>query len=143
MRIPKWKKKVGNINKLKKDMSIFTIYFIIAGAILLVKFVYGICTFNRLKLFVHENRKVVDELMEQYSIRYSDLVIYHFSSRSVKYSKYSEEMLSFLIHGSCAEIAIYILFALFWIISVPFVLFCMLFGWLEEKFENFSKSILS
>ena len=124
-------------------MSIFTIYFIIAGAILFVRFLYGICTFNRLKLFVNENRKVVDELMEQYSIKYSDLVLYHFSSRSVKYSKYSEEMLSFLIHGTCAELLLYFLFALFWVISVPCVLFCMLFGWLEEEFEKFSKSILS
>ena len=124
-------------------MSIFTIYFIIAGAILLVRLLYGICTFNRLKLFVNENRKVVDELMEQYSIRYSDLVIYHFSSKSVKYSKYSEEMLSFLIHGTCSELSLYFLFALFWAISVPCVLLCMLFGWLEEKFEKFSKSILS
>lgn len=124
-------------------MSIFTIYFIIAGAILLVKFMYGICTFNRLKLFVNDHRKTIDELMEQYSIKYSDLVLYHFSSRSVKYSKYSEEMLSFLIHGTCAELLLYFLFALFWIISVPCVLFCMLFGWLEEEFEKFSKSILS
>jgi hypothetical protein len=124
-------------------MSIFTIYFIVAGAILLVRLLYGICTFNRLKLFVNENRKVVGELMEQYSIRYSDLVLYHFSSRSVKYSKYSEEMLSFLIHGTCAELLLYFLFAIFWVISVPCVLFCMLFGWLEEEFEKFSKSILS
>lgn len=124
-------------------MSIFQIYFIVAGAILLVRFLYGICTFNRLKLFVNENRKVINEIMEQYSIRYSDLVLYHFSSRSVKYSKYSEEMLSFLIHGTSAEIIIYILFALFWVVSVPCVLLCMLFGWLEEEFENFSKSILS
>lgn len=124
-------------------MSLFTIYFIVAGAILLARFLYGICTFNRLKLFVNENRKVVGELMEQYSIKYSDLVLYHFSSRSVKYSKYSEEMLSFLIHGTCAELLLYFLFALFWIISVPCVLFCMLFGWLEEEFEKFSKSILS
>lgn len=125
-------------------MSIFQIYFIVAGAILLVRFLYGICTFNRLKLFVNENRKVINEIMEQYSIRYSDLVLYHFSSRSVKYSKYSEEMLSFLIHASsAAEIAIYVLFALFWVVSVPCVLLCMLFGWLEEEFEKFSKSILS
>ena len=124
-------------------MSIFTIYFIIAGAILLARFLYGIFTFNRLKLFVNENRKVVDELMEQYSINYSDLVLYHFSSRSVKYSKYSEEMLSFLIHGTCAELLLYFLFALFWVVSVPCVLGCMLFGWLEEEFEKFSKSILS
>lgn len=124
-------------------MSIFQIYFIIGGAILLARFLYGICTFNHLKLFVNENRKVVDELMEQYSIKYSDLVLYHFSSRSVKYSKYSEEMLSFLIHGTCAELLLYFLFALFWVISVPCVLLCMLLGWLEEKFEEFSKSILS
>ena len=124
-------------------MSIFTIYFIIAGAILLARFLYGICTFNRLKLFVNENRKVVGELMEQYSIRYSDLVLYHFSSRSVKYSKYSEEMLSFLIHGTCAELLLYFLFALLWVVSVPCVLGCMLLGWLEEEFEKFSKSILS
>ena len=124
-------------------MSIFTIYFIIAGAILLARFLYGIFTFNRLKLFVNDHRKTIDELMEQYSIKYSDLILYHFSSRSVKYSKYSEEMLSFLIHGTCAELLLYFLFALFWVISVPCVLFCMLFGWLEEEFEKFSKSILS
>mgnify|MGYP003306932780 CR=1 FL=1 len=125
-------------------MSIFTIYFIIAGAILLIKFIYGICTFNRLKLFVKDHRKAIDELMAQDSVKYSDLVIYHFSSKSFKYSEYSEEMLSFLIHApSAAEIAIYVLFALFWVISIPCVLLCMLFGWLEEKFEKFSKSILS
>jgi hypothetical protein len=124
-------------------MTIFQIYFIIAGAILLIKFLYGICTFNRLKLFVNENRKVIDELMEQHSVKYSDLVLYHFSSWSVKYSKYSEEMLSFLIHGTCAELLLYFLFALFWVISVPSVLLCMLFGWLETVFEKFSKSILS
>lgn len=124
-------------------MSLFTIYFIVAGAILLVRFLYGICTFNRLKLFVNDHRKTIDELMEQYSIKYSDLILYHFSSRSVKYSKYSEEMLSFLIHGTCAELLLYFLFALFWVVSVPCVLFCMLFGWLEEEFEKFSKSILS
>lgn len=124
-------------------MSIFQIYFIIAGAILLARFLYGICTFNRLKLFVNENRKVVGELMEQYSIKYSDLVLYHFSSRSVKYSKYSEEMLSFLIHGTCAELLLYFLFALLWVISVPCVLGCMFLGWLETEFEKFSKSILS
>ena len=124
-------------------MTIFQIYFIIAGAILLVKFVYGICTFNRLKLFVNEKRKTIDELMSQCSLKYSDLVIYHFSSKSVKYSEYSEEMLSFLIHGTCAELLLYFLFALFWVVSVPCVLGCMLLGWLEEKFENFSKSILS
>ena len=124
-------------------MSIFQIYFIIAGAILLVRFLYGICTFNRLKLFVNENRKVVGELMEQYSVRYSDLVLYHFSSRSIKYSEYSEEMLSLLIHGTCAELLLYFLFALFWVVSVPCVLLCMLFGWLETEFEKFSKSLLS
>ena len=125
-------------------MSIFTIYFIIAGAILLVKFVYGICTFNRLKLFVNDHRKTLDELMEQHSVKYGDLVIYHFSSKSIKYTEYSEEMLSFLIHASsAAELTLYFMFALFWVISVPCVLGCMFLGWLETAFENFSKSILS
>lgn len=125
-------------------MSIFQIYFIITGAILLVKFLYDICTLNRLKLFVNENRKVIDELMEKHSLKYSDLVIYHFSSKSFKYPEYSEEMLSFLIQGSsAAEIAIYVLFALFWVISIPCVLLCMLFGWIETVFEKFSKSYLS
>ena len=125
-------------------MSIFQIYFIIAGAILLSKLLYGICTFNRLKLFVNENREVIDGLMKQHSIKYSDLVIYHFSSNSVKYPNYSKEMLSFLIHdSSAAEIVMYVLFALFWVFSIPSLLLCLLFGWLEEKFEKFSKSILS
>ena len=124
-------------------MTIFQIYFIIAGAILLVRLLYGICTFNRLKLFVIENRKVVDELIDKCSLNYRDLVIYHFSSKSIKYADYSTEMRTFLIQGTCAEIVLYFLFALFWVVSVPCVLLCMLFGWLEEKFENFSKSILS
>lgn len=124
-------------------MSIFTIYFIVAGAILLAKFVYGICTFKRLKLFVNDHRKTIDELMKQELVKYGNLIIYHFASKSVKYSEYAEEMLSFLIHGSCVEIAIYFMFALFWVISVPFVLLCLLFGWLETEFEKFSKSILS
>lgn len=124
-------------------MSIFQIYFIVAGAILLARFLYGICTFNRLKLFVNENRKVINELMEQYSIKYSDLVLYHFSSRSVKYSNYSEEMRTFLMQGTRVEIVIFFLFALLWVISVPCVLFCMLLGWLETVFEKFFKSILS
>lgn len=124
-------------------MSIFTIYFIIFGAILLVRFLYGIFTFKRLKLFVNENRKVIDELMAKDSVKYSDLVIYHFSSKSLKYYEYSEEMRSLLIHGACAELLFYFLFALFWIISVPCVLGCMLIAWLAEKFEKFSKSILS
>lgn len=124
-------------------MTVFQIYFIVAGAILLIKLVYGISTFKRLKLFANENRKVINELMEQYPIKYSDLVIYHFSSKSIKYSDYSEEMLSLLIHGTSAEIILYILFALFWVISIPCVLGCMLLGLLEEKFEKFSKSYLS
>ena len=125
-------------------MTIFQIYFIIAGAILLIKFLYGICTFNRLKLFVSEYKKPIDELIDKGSLSYSDLVIYHFSSKSVKYSDYTEEMKTFLMQGtSVAEIVIYVLFALFWVISVPCVLLCMLFAWLEEKFEKFFKSILS
>ena len=124
-------------------MSIFSIYFIIAGAILLSKFLYGICTFNRLKLFISENKESIDDLVKQGSIKYSDLVIYHFSTKSVKYSNYSQEMVDFLIHGTCAEFFLYFLFAIFWVISVPCVLLCMLFGWLETEFEKFSKSLLS
>lgn len=124
-------------------MSIFTIYFIVAGAILLVRLLYGICTFNRLKIFVNEYRLSIDELVDNHSLSYSNLVIYHFSTKSVKYSEYKEEMKTFMTQGTCAEILFYILFAIFWVISVPCVLFCMLFGWLEEEFEKFSKSILS
>lgn len=125
-------------------MTIFQIYFIIAGAILLSKFSFGICTFNRLKLFVSEYRNSINELIDKGSLNYSNLVIYHFSSKSVKYSDYLEEMKTFLMQqGTCAEIILYILFALFWVISVPCVLGCMLLGWLEEKFEKFFKSILS
>lgn len=124
-------------------MTIFQIYFIIAGAILLARFLYGICTFNRLKLFVNDHRKTIDELVDNHSLSYSNLVIYHFSTKSVKYSEYKEEMKTFMTQGTCAELLLYFLFAIFWVISVPCVLGCMLLGWLEEKFEKFSKSILS
>lgn len=124
-------------------MSLFQIYFIIAGAILLVKFLYGICTFNRLKIFVNEYRLSIDELVDDHSLSYSNLVIYHFSTKSVKYSEYKEEMKTFMTQGTCAELLLYFLFAIFWVISVPFVLGCMLVAWLAEKFEKFFKSILS
>lgn len=124
-------------------MALIQIYFIIAAAILLSKFLFSICTFKYLKLFVHENRKEITELLDKRSINYSDLIIYHFSSKSIKYSDYSDEMSMFLIDGSCFEIMLYILFALFWVISVPCVLLCMLLGWLETVFEEFFKSILS
>ena len=125
-------------------MTLFQIYFIIAGAILLIKFLYGICTFNRLKLFVNENRHVIDELINQDSLKYSDLIIYHFSSKSIKSSEYSKEMLELMIQGTCAaDLAIYFMFALFWAVSIPCVLMCLLYGWLETVFEKFSKSILS
>ena len=125
-------------------MTLFQIYFIIAGAILLIKFLYDICNFNRLKIFVDEYRCSIDELIEGQSLSYSDLVIYHFSTNSVKYSKYKEEMNAFMARGtSAADLAIYFLFALFWVISIPCVLFCLLCGWLGTLFEKFSKSILS
>lgn len=124
-------------------MTLIQIYFIIVAAILLSKFLFSICTFKYLKLFVHENRKTITELLDKRSINYSDLIIYHFSSKSIKYSDYSDEMREFLIDGSCFEIMLYILFALFWMVSVPCVLLCMLFGWLEAVFEKFFKSILS
>ena len=59
-------------------MSLFQIYFIVVGAILLVRLLYGICTFNRLKIFVNEYRLSIDELVDNHSLSYSNLVIYHF-----------------------------------------------------------------
>lgn len=125
-------------------MSLFSIYFIIAGAILLIKFLFGLCTFNRLKLFVNDHRHVINELMSQDSLKYSDLIIYHFATKSIKHSDYSTEMLELMIQGTCtADLALYFLFALFWVVSIPCVLLCLLYGWLETVFEKFSKTILS
>ena len=118
-------------------MTLLQIYFIIAASILLSKFLFGICTFKYLKLFVSENKTLINDLIYKNSLTYSDLIIYHFSTLSVKYEDYSDKMNEFLIDGSCFEIILYILFALFWIISVPCVLLCMLFGWLETAFEKF------
>lgn len=124
-------------------MTLLQIYFIVAAAILLSKFLFSIYTFKYLKRFVSENKTLIDELINENSLTYSDLIIYHFSSKSVKYTDYSDEMRNFVIDGSCFEIILYILFALFWMISVPCVLFCILIGWLGERFEKFAKSILS
>lgn len=141
-------------------MTLIQIYFIIAGIILLSKFLFKLFTFNYLNRFISENKKNIDELLidehnlnriekhvayliKKGSLTYSDLIIYHFSTNSIKYEDYSDEMSAFLINGSCFEILLYILFALFWMVSVPCVLLCMLIGWLEEMFEKFAKSILS
>jgi hypothetical protein len=141
-------------------MILLQIYFIIAGIILLSKFLFKLFTFNYLKRFISANKKTIDELLidehkldriekhaayliKEGSLTYSDLIIYHFSTNSIKYEDYSDEMSAFLINGSCFEILLYILFAIFWIISIPGVLFCMLLGWFEEVFEKLAKSILS
>jgi hypothetical protein len=141
-------------------MTLLQIYFIIAGIILLSKFLFKLFTFNYLKRFISANKKTIDELLidehkldrikkqaayliKVSSLTYSDLIIYHFSTNSIKYEDYSDEMSAFLINGSCFEIILYILFALFWVISIPCVLLCMLIGSFSEKFEKFSKNILS
>jgi len=142
-------------------MTLIQIYFIIAGIILLGKFLFKLFTFNYLKRFISENKETIDELLiyepklkstekqhiyliKEGSLTYSDLIIYHFSTNSIKYEDYSDEMNTFLIDdASCFEIILYILFALFWIISIPCVLLCMLIGWFGERFDKFAKSILS
>lgn len=141
-------------------MTLIQIYFIIAGIILLSKFLFKIFTFNYLKRFISKNKKTIDELLiderklnrikkqaayliKEGSLTYSDLIIYHFSTNSIKYEDYSDEMSAFLINGSCFEIILYILFAVFWIISIPCVLLCMLIGWFGERVEKLAKSILS
>lgn len=141
-------------------MILLQIYFIVAGIILLSKFLFKLFTFNYLKRFISENKKILDELLiderklkrvnkhviyliKEESLKYSDLIIYHFSTNSIKYEDYSDEMSAFLINGSCFEILLYILCALFWVISVPCVLICMLIGWFSERFEKLAKYILS
>lgn len=70
----------------------------------------------------------IDELVDNHSLSYSNLVIYHFSTKSVKYSEYKEEMKTFMTQSTCAELLLYFLFALFWVVSVPCVLGCMLWA---------------
>lgn len=126
-------------------MTLFQIYFTIAGIILLVKFLYGVFTLKRLKAFANTKRNLINKrLIDNPFISYSDLFVYHFSTNSIKYESYEKEMTDFLTKGGTnAEIIMYILFALTWVISIPCVLGCMFLGWLEEKFEKFSKSFLS
>ena len=124
-------------------MTLLQIYFIIAAAILLSKFLFSIYTFKYLKRFISENKTLIDELINENSLTYSGLILYHFLTLSVKYKGYSDEMRTLLMRGTCMEIMLYILFALFWVISVPCVLLCLLVAWLGERFEKFAKSILS
>lgn len=126
-------------------MTLLQIYFTIAGIILLVKFFYGAFTLKRLKTFADAKRNLINrQLIDNPLFSYSDLFIYHFSANSIKYESYEKEMTDFLTkEGTNCEIIIYIIFALTWMISVPCVLLCMLFGWLETVFEKFFKSILS
>lgn len=124
-------------------MTLLQIYFIVAAAILLSKFLFSIYTFKYLKCFISENKTLIDELINENSLTYSGLILYHFLTLSVKYKGYSDEMRTLLMRGTCMEIMLYILFALFWVISVPCVLLCLLIGWLGERFEKFAKSILS
>jgi hypothetical protein len=126
-------------------MTFFQIYFIIAAAILLSKFFYGVFTLKRLKTFADAKRNLINkQFIDNPLFSYSDLFIYHFSTNSIKDESYEKEMTDFLTkEGTNSEIIIYIIFALTWVISVPCVLLCMLIRWLKEMFEKFAKSILS
>lgn len=126
-------------------MTLLQIYFTVAGIILLVKFFYGVFTLKRLKAFTNSKRTLINkQLIDNPLFSYSDLFTYHFSTNSIKYESYEKEMTNFLTNeGTSSEITMYILFALTWVISIPCVLLCMLFGWFETAFEKFSKSYLS
>ena len=126
-------------------MTLLQIYFTVAGIILLVKFFYGVFTLKRLKTFTNAKRNIINkQLIDNPLFSYSDLFTYHFSTNAIKYESYEKEMTNFLINeGTSLAIAMYILFALTWVISFPCVLLCMLFGWLAEKFEKISESYLS
>ena len=126
-------------------MTLLQIYFTVAGIILLVKFFYGVFTLKRLKAFTNSKRTLINkQLIDNPLFSYSDLFTYHFSTNSIKYESYEKEMTNFLTNeGTSSEITMYILFALTWVISIPCVLLCMLYGWLEKAFDKFSKSYLS
>lgn len=126
-------------------MTLLQIYFTIAGIILLVKFFYGVFTLKRLKTFAIRKRTLINkQLIDDPLFSYSNLFVYHFSTNAIKYESYEKEMVDFLIReGTSPAIAMYIFFALTWVISIPCVLLCMLLGWFETVFEKFSKSYLS
>jgi hypothetical protein len=124
-------------------MKLLLIYFIITGLIFLSRFLFGVYIFNYLKRFINENKIIIDELTEEHSLSYSDLILYHFSTTSIKYEDYSDEMNLMLINDAYVEIWVQIVCMLFWMISIPTLLLCLFLIWLFESFEKFSKSILS
>ena len=124
-------------------MKLLIIYFIVTAVLLLSKFLFNVYTFKHLKIFSKENKITIDELINEYSLNYSDLIFYHFSTTSIKYENYSNEMRSFLITGSYMEAWVQFVCILSWMISIPLLLLCSLSAWLYELFEKFSRSILS
>ena len=124
-------------------MKLLIIYFIVTAVLLLSKFLFNVYTFKHLKIFSKENKINIDELINEYSLNYSDLIFYHFSTTSIKYENYSNEMRSFLITGSYMEAWVQFVCILSWMISIPLLLLCSLSAWLYELFEKFSRSILS
>ena len=126
-------------------MTLLQIYFVIAGIILLVKFLFSVFTLKWLKKFFNDNKsEILSRINEPLPfLSYGDLIIYHFSTKSIKYSEYEKEMSSFVVLGNNCEIMVFIIFALTWVFSVPIVLLYMLYNWLENIFEIASKSFLS
>lgn len=124
-------------------MKLLLIYFIITGLIFLSRFLFGVYIFNYLKCFINENKIIIDELTGEHSLSYSGLILYHFSTTSIKYEDYSDEMNLMLINDAYVEIWVQIVCMLFWMISIPTLLLCLFLIWLFESFEKFSKSILS
>lgn len=124
-------------------MTLLIIYFIVTTVLLLSKFLLNVYTFKHLKIFIKNNKITIDKLINECSLDYSSLIFYHFSTISIKYENYSDEMSSFLIHGSHMEAWVQFVCILFWMISIPTLLLCLLLAWLYELFEEFSRSILS
>jgi hypothetical protein len=124
-------------------MKLLIIYFIVTAILLLSKFLFNVCTFKYLKIFIKDNKITIDEYMNKCSLNYSDLIFYHFSTTSIKYENYFDEMSSFLINGSYMEAWVQFVCILSWMISIPLLLLYSLLAWLYELFEKFSRSILS
>lgn len=125
-------------------MNYCLIYFGIVLFILISKFVQALCTINKLKTFVANNKSVIEHEKECYKNEnvYNRLFAIHIGRLS--YGKdYEESMLDAIKnYWSSTNLFFIFLFATLWPIAIPTVLGCLLIGYCSNLFNKFLGKVL-
>jgi len=123
-------------------MNYLLIYFGIVLFILVAKFVQALCTINKLKTFIANNRNDIflEHKLSGAVYNYLELFGFHFSTFS--YGEDYEKNMRYDLRNYNHNMWKVFLFALFWPLSIPFSLVFLLIRLLYNLFNKILGNVL-